>query len=53
MTINRTGHAFPGLAGILVAAISWNTNAAMTADAYKPFTGEKTSCATASTVTIS
>lgn len=43
MNINKIRHIFPGVASILVAAISWNTNAAVAADAYIPFTGEKTS----------
>lgn len=42
MNSNRIRHIFSGLASLLVAAVSWDTNAATAADAYKPFTGEKT-----------
>jgi pimeloyl-ACP methyl ester carboxylesterase len=39
---SRIRRVHPGFAGILLSAVLWNTNAAMAADAYRPFTGEKT-----------
>ena len=43
MNINKIRHILSGVASILVAAISWHTNAAIAGHAYIPFTGEKTS----------